>query len=368
MKIIAVDVALLNIAMTEPCKTPIGVLDAARNVVVRIHTDNGLSGWGETSPMSPITGDSQQSSYALGQEIAPLLLQQDALACDARLRQLTQFSPAASCIRSAFDMALYDLRAQHAGLPLYRYLGGEHRRLVTDATIGNQARVSDTVDAALGWVKQGFSAIKLKTGRADLIDVEHVRAVREAVGDEVAIRIDCNQGWHYAEAMANIRAMQGLNLQYVEQPLAAWDIDGFARLRKASPIPICADESVFSDHDALRLIKQDAVDYLNIKLAKSGGIDTAIKINNLAQAAGLRCMIGCFAESRLGLTAAAHFAMAKSNICFIDLDAGFCLAEDPVIGGMHAPIEDGGVISLSDSPGLGATIDDSALTQLQQVS
>ena len=342
MKIIAVDVALLNIAMTEPCKTPIGVLDAARNVVVRIHTDNGLSGWGETSPMSPITGDSQQSSYALGQEIAPLLLQQDALACDARLRQLTQFSPAASCIRSAFDMALYDLRAQHAGLPLYRYLGGEHRELVTDATIGNQDTVTDTVNAALAFVKQGFTALKLKTGRADLIDVEHVRAVREAVGDEVAIRI--------------------------EQPLAAWDIDGFARLRKASPIPICADESVFSDHDALRLIKQDAVDYLNIKLAKSGGIDTAIKINNLAQAAGIRCMIGCFAESRLGLTAAAHLAMAKTNICFIDLDAGFCLAEDPVIGGMHAPIEDGGVISLSDSPGLGATIDDSALTQLQQVS
>ncbi|MFP3525585.1 enolase C-terminal domain-like protein, partial [Pantoea sp. SIMBA_072] len=124
-------------------------------------------------------------------------------------------------------------------------------------------------------------------------------------------------------------------IEYLEQPLPAWDVDGFAELRANTRMPICADESVFSHIDALRLIKADAVDFLNIKLVKSGGVNTALKINSIAEAAGVRCMIGCFGESRLGLSAAAHVACARPNIQFIDLDSALHFCADPVKGGLE---------------------------------
>ena len=156
-------------------------------------------------------------------------------------------------------------------------------------------------------------------------------AVRELVGPDVALKIDSNQGWDYPTAVANIKAMAAFNLEYSEQPLAAWDYDNMVRLRDKVDLPVCADESIFDHHDALKLIKLGAADYLNIKLGKSGGIHTGLKINAIAEAAGAKCMIGCFGESRLGLSAAAHLAMARPNIKFIDLDSAFYFKVDSVI-------------------------------------
>jgi L-alanine-DL-glutamate epimerase-like enolase superfamily enzyme len=200
-----------------------------------------------------------------------------------------------------------------------------------------------------------------------LQDVPHVAAVREMAGPDIAIKIDSNQGWDYPTAVANINAMKPLNLQYSEQPLAVWDFDNLARLRDKVDLPICADESVFDDKDALKLVKAGAADYLNIKLGKSGGIHTGIKINAIAEAAGLKCMIGCFGESRLALSAAAHLAMAKPNILFLDLDSAFDFKTDPVIGGMRYDEQEGGVIHLNDDIGHGASFDESALGERVQV-
>ena len=155
--------------------------------------------------------------------------------------------------------------------------------------------------------------------------------------------------------------MKTLDIQYTEQPLPVWDIDNLARLRDSIDIPVCADESVFDHHDALKLIKHNAVDYLNIKLGKSGGIHTALNINAIAEAAGCKCMIGCFAESRLALTAAAHLAAAKPNIVFLDLDSAYKQSLDPVIGGLQYDSKIGGKITLPTSPGLGASFDESFL-------
>jgi L-alanine-DL-glutamate epimerase-like enolase superfamily enzyme len=155
--------------------------------------------------------------------------------------------------------------------------------------------------------------------------------------------------------------MEDLNLQYSEQPLAVWDIDNLARLRSKVDLPICADESVFDDKDALRLVRAGAADYLNIKLGKAGGIHTGLKINAIAEAAGCKCMIGCFSESRLALSAAAHLAMARPNICFLDLDSAFHFDQDPVIGGMTYDNKVGGVLHLPDTPGHGALFDESVL-------
>lgn len=368
MKISAISVAQLNVEMHHAIKTPIGDISAARNVVIKIETDSGLYGWGETSPMAAITGDSQGSAYAMALDMAPLLIGQDPLALEDNLKRLRGYCSQATSILCAFDMALYDLAAKHANMPLYQFLGGSLRELETDHTIGHQSSVLGTVARAKDLVKQGFNTIKLKTGRPGQADIEHIEAVRAAVGETVKLRIDCNQGWDYPTAVANIRLLKELNIEYVEQPLAAWDVDGFARLRANSALPICADESVFTHIDAMRLVKADAVDFLNIKLVKSGGINTALKINSIAEAAGIRCMIGCFGESRLGLSAAAHLASARPNIHFIDLDSALHFCHDPIQGGIHYIDNSGGQIVIPSGIGHGAEVDESALEQVTVIT
>lgn len=316
---------------------------------------------GEASPFTPITGDTQESNYETAQQLALLIKGKNPNAIESRMAEINGCTVSEPSIRSAFDMAFYDLLGKISNLPLYALLGGERREIWTSTTIGLQDTVQQTVSHAERILHQGFDSIKLKVGRPGLEDVAHVKAVRELAGPDMLIKIDSNQGWDYQTALANICAMEPLNLQFCEQPIAAWDYDNLNRLREKVVLPICADESVFDDKDALKLIIAGAVDYLNIKLGKSGGICIVLKINAIADAAGCKCMIGCFAESRLGLSAASHLAMARANIHFLDLDSAYVLTEDPVIGGMRYDEKIGGLIHLTETPGHGAVIDEDCL-------
>lgn len=368
MKIESIEIYKLNVPYIHPLKVAIGEVDSAKNVVLKVTTDSGLVGWGEASPCAYITGDSQESNYASAPDMATLIKGKDPLAIEERMREINAHTIGEPSLRSAFDMALYDLLGKAAGLPLYQLLGGERREIRTDLTIGLQDTVEQTVERAQSILAQGFDAIKLKVGRSGLADVAHVAAVRALAGPDIHIKIDSNQGWDYPTAVANIQAMVPLNLQYSEQPLAAWDIANLSRLRNKVDLPLCADESVFNDKDALKLITAGAVDYLNIKLGKSGGIHTALNINAIAESAACQCMVGCFAESRLGLSAAAHLAIAKPNIAFLDLDSAYEFKSDPVIGGMSYDDKIGGLIHVSDEPGHGASFNEDAFEPGSQLT
>jgi len=367
VKIIKIEIGKLQLDLKNQIEIGLGVISNVSNVVVKITTETGIYGWGEASPFSPITGDSIDSNFVTAKAIADLIKGKDALAIVARMAEINRFTIGEPSIRSAFDMALYDIAAKAANMPLYQFLGGELRELRTDMTIGWQNTVEETVVKAQEILDAGFDAIKLKVGRPGLDDVAHVKAVRDIAGEGIAIKIDSNQGWDYATAVSNLNAMKSLDLQYSEQPLASWDHANHARLRNKVDLPICADESVFDDKDALKLIKSGAVDYLNIKLGKSGGIYTGLKIEAIAQANGCKCMIGCFAESRLGLSAAAHLAMARPNITYLDLDSAFGFVTDPVIGGVKFSENIGGLIHLYDGIGHGADIDESYLGDICRI-
>jgi len=361
MKISRVDVYRYNIPLVHQVVVPIGVLKAAENVVIRMTTDSGLEGWGEASPFAPITGDTQASNFENARLFARTVMGRDPIAIEARMAELGSLTVGESSLRAAFDMAFYDIAAKAAGLPLYRYLGGEKRPLRTDFTIGLQTTVDATLDRLRKGMAEGFVEVKLKVGRPGLTDVEHIAAARELAGSAIHIKIDSNQGWDYPTAVANLRAMEPCSLQYSEQPIAAWDLDNLRRLRDKVGIPICADESVFDDRDALKLVASGAVDYLNIKLGKSGGISTALRIEAISRSAGCKNMIGCFAESGLGLTAAAHLACARPNIAFVDLDSALNQQINPVVGGIIYDVANGGLITLPDEPGLGTRIRDEVL-------
>jgi len=226
----------------------------------------------------------------------------------------------------------------------------------------------DIVGKELTYYHPDFIAkIKMKTGRPGLTDFTHVHAVREVIGPEVHLKIDSNQGWNLAQALENARRMEPLNLLYFEQPLPVWNLDDMARLRAKIQIPVCADESVFNEIDAFKICKLGAADYLNIKLGKSGGIHTGLKINAIAEAYGAKCMIGCFSESRLGLTAAVHLVLARPNIIFLDLDSALMLQDDPVIGGMEYGKANKSLITIGDRPGLGVDLKADYLEKWQKI-
>ena len=369
MKITRITLYTYNIPLKAPITISLGTIDAARNMLVQINTDEGLTGWGEGSPFWMIVGETQASGLAAAQDMARLLIGEstrgrDPLDIEGCMNTLLRYLPGHPTTRSMFDMALYDIAAKRANMPLYQYLGGSNRTLVTDETIylNDPDRMADD---ARRIEANGAEAIKIKVGTTAQADLDRLAMIRQAIRYETPIRLDANQGWDVPTARTVLGAIGDWNVQYCEQPVRRHDIAGLRSLRQSVNVPIMADESLFDATDALRLVREEAVDYFNIKLSKSGGIHEALKINAVAEAAGMACMLGCMSESRLALTANAHFASAKQNIRFLDLDACFEHAEDPVLGGI---VYDGYLITLPDVPGIGAEIDPVFLAKCERIS
>jgi L-alanine-DL-glutamate epimerase-like enolase superfamily enzyme len=364
LRITEISVFRANIPLVAPFRIAVGVISEAASLFVRVDTDAGLCGWGEAAPISQITGDTQATSLSVASDLAKLLLGGDPLDIEGRVAEMGRSFAFNTSVRSAFDMALHDVAGKAARLPLYALLGGAPRPLETDQTIGlDEPQAMAEKAAALA--RTGVPAMKVKLGTTADADLQRIARVREAVGGELPLRIDANQGWDFPTAVRVLSRLESSGIEYCEQPLARWDLDNFRRLRERVSIPIMADESVFDHHDAFRLVAAGCCDYLNIKLAKSAGIHTALKIDAVAEASGARCMLGCMMETRLGLTAAAHLACARPNIRYLDLDAHFQLAQDPILGGGRW---EGGTITLPDDPGIGASVDPAFLASCERAN
>lgn len=363
MTITHISLYAFDIPLKAPIAISLGLIEHTRNILVEIQTSEGLTGWGEGSPFWMIVGETQASGLAAAQDMGRLLMGRDPLDIEGCLYTLKRYLPGHPTTRSAFDMALYDLAAQAAAMPLYQFLGGQKRILITDETIYLNS-VERMVEDAIRIKDSGGEAIKVKLGTNQRDDIRRVEAIRTAIGDAVPIRTDANQGWNYPTAAAVLRTIQTWNVEYCEQPVPRPNLSDLKRLRAQTSIPIMADEALFDAHDALRLVRDEAVDYFNIKLSKSGGISQALSINAIAEAAGIPCMIGCMSESRLAITANAHFASARRNVTLCDLDAPFEHAFDPILGGVQYA---GYHLALPDTPGIGATPDPAFLKQLVKI-
>jgi len=197
------------------------------------------------------------------------------------------------------------------------------------------------------------------------VDVVRIKAIREAVGNEIPLRIDANQGWSVDEAIATLQALGKYDIQHCEEPIPRWNFMQLPKVRQASPIPIMSDESCGDEHDAERLINLKACDYLNIKLGKSGGIHKALKMVKLAEAAALHLQVGAFMESRLAMTAFAHFSLCSPMIEHYDFDTALMFVEDPVTGGII--YEKNGVVKVPEVTGLGASVDEKWLSKMESI-
>ena len=218
------------------------------------------------------------------------------------------------------------------------------------------------LDEAREKVALGHRIFKIKTAANPLgVDVERVRHIREAVGDAVALRVDANQGWDRPTALAAVRALEPCRLDFVEQPVPRWDLDGLDDIARQSRIPIMADESCASEHDAFVIARRGGVAILALKLTKSAGLSGTMAIARIAQAAGLGCYVGCMIETSLGTAAYLAAAVAAAPVTWgCELFGPLLLNGDVV----HRPVQyaDGAILAL-DGPGLGVDVDEAALKE-----
>ncbi|HKH61428.1 MAG TPA: dipeptide epimerase [Flavitalea sp.] len=348
----------------HPFTIATGTMHYAQNVLIRIHTNTGITGIGECSAFPMIVGETQATCFAMAQDFASLWKGKDALQLEERIGELQDYAAFNATIKSAFDMALHDIAAKAAQQPLYKFLGGEKKELETDLTIGINTP-EKMAETAADFVSRGVRIIKVKLGKDAKQDVIRIQRIVETIGTDTSLRLDANQGWTFDEAVYALQALGALNIQFCEQPLHHWHDDRLPALKKLSPIKLMADESVFNHYDAKRLLTAEACDYVNIKFAKSGGIIEAKKINDVCEQYHIPCMMGGMLESRVALTAFAHFALAHNNIIFYDMDT--CLlghVKDPVKGGVHF---NGFFVEVSDTPGIGADVDEKFLDTCESI-
>lgn len=362
----SIEIHKLFIPLREPFVISLGAIHDVRNVVVIIRTADGCSGYGECSPYMTINGESIDTCFIVGQYFARVLKGRDALDIEGNMMEMDKIIYANTSIKSAFDIALHDIASQHADIPLYKFLGGEKNKILeTDYTVSIGEAEKMKADA-IRIVEEGYPAVKVKLGGSLEQDVERIRKIREGIGEAVPVRIDANQGWQTADnAIAVLQALSPFHIEHCEEPISRYRFMDLPRVSAASPIPIMADESCGDEHDAERLVALKACTMFNIKLGKSSGLYKGLKIAKIGAAAGIHMQVGGFMESRLGMTAAAHLALANDHIIHCDFDTPLMYTEDPVIGGIKYLAH--GVIDVPEVPGLGAAIDENYLNKGQKV-
>lgn len=352
MKITEVRLGTISVPLRVPFKTALRSVSSVEDIIVEIHTDTGHVGYGEAPPTGAITGDTTGAIIgALKDHIIKTIVGKDVDDFEELLQAMNKCIVKNTSAKAAVDMALYDLYGQLYNIPVYKLLGGSRKKIVTDITISvndPDEMARDTMNA----IRRGYDTLKVKVGVNPDLDIARLSAVRAAAGTKTKIRIDANQAWSPKQAVRLLNQMQekGLDIEFVEQPVAAHDFEGMKYVTERSYVPVLADESVFSPEDALKIMQMGAADLVNIKLMKCGGIYNALKIASAAEVYGVECMIGCMLEAKISVNAAVHLACAKNIITKIDLDGPVLCSEDPIIGGSVFNEQE---ITVSDDPGLG---------------
>ncbi len=352
MKIISIETKILRSPLKTPFQTALRRVEFLEDLVVIIYTDSELIGYGEGAPTPVITGETMGTMQAVIDYLKPFLIGREMEEFDLLIDIVQHRILKNTTAKSALEIALYDLRAKSQKLPLYRLLGGEKIEFETDITI-SLGETKKMVDDSLVAVELGYHILKLKVGDGVNQDIERIEAIHQAVGKGIILRLDANQGWTAQESVEILTVLEsrGVELELVEQPVKAEDIEGLKYIKERVQTPVLADESVFTLNDARRLLDLQAVDLINIKLAKCGGISNALKLADIADEYNVKCMLGCMLEGPISVGAGVHVASAKANVVtMLDLDAVSLCQNNPVTGGV---VFEESKIRIPQSVGLG---------------
>jgi len=332
MKIINIYTKLLNAPLKTPFITALRRVDTLEDLVVIIECDDGTFGYGEGAPTPQITGETIGSMIATIEYIKPHLLDRELEGFDIILNNIHNLILKNTTAKSILEIALYDLKAKSKKLPLYRMLGGIQTKFCTDITI-SMDEIDKMITDCHNAIALGYDTLKIKIGSNPQKDVERVTEIYKTLNKNIKLRLDANQGWSAKESVELLHALEKQNIiaEFIEQPVAADDFEGLKYIKERVQTPLLADESIFSVKDARKLLEMQAIDYVNIKLAKTAGISQALALADLSKEFGVKCMIGCMLEGPISVAAGVHVASAKADIItMLDLDAVSLLASHPM--------------------------------------
>lgn len=366
MKITKATIYLVRFPLKEPFIISYATFPDMPAIILKLETDTGITGYGEAVPDEHVTGEQVEGAFALLQHVLlPAIMDENPFDIEHIHHKMDAAITRNPAAKAAIDIACYDLMGKAAGQPVYNLIGGRaHDKLQYPKVLSIEAP-EIMAEKAIKAKTQGFSSLKLKVGRDDAsLDIESIYAVREAVGEDLPIRIDVNQGWKTVGlAVQTINRLERANLSWIEQPIRMGDIRGLAEIRAKVNTPIMADESVQSMEDVLEIVRLQAADYINIKLMKSGGIFPAVQMAKAAEAAGIIAQIGSMVESSVGSAAGYHAVISRKNIQTAELTGPLLFAEE--IGNLHYDLP---YVNLSGKPGLGIDVDEQQLKKLTQKS
>lgn len=331
MKIINVTYERLDLVLNEPYTIAYETISKATNFILKIETDTHIVGYGCAAPDLEVTKErAVDVERALELVILPYLKGKDPLAYKKILEELKPLLSIISSALAMVDMALLDIAAKKMDVPLYQFLGGYKDSIATSITIGIVS-LEETMRQAKEFVAQGFNIIKLKGGLSVEEDIEKILRLRERF-PSLTLRFDGNQGYTVSQAVHFVEATKTAKLEMLEQPTLVGQEEEMGKVTKLVPIPVMADESLKTLKDAFRLAQNSRMNMVNIKIQKVGGIMEAMHINSVAKAAGLKAMVGCIDECRLGIASGLHFALSRPNTVYADLDGHLDFENDPFKG------------------------------------
>lgn len=342
---------LLKVPLHTPFAISSETTTITDNLWVRLLLDDGTEGWGEAAPSPTLMGETARTAEAALNEAKSLLLGNPAQwrLCVQTLHQNLGAQKSAC---AAIEVALLDALAKRKGIPLWHWFGGARDELETDVTVPIMP-VDEAKNFAAEFAAKGFRKLKLKLSGDLETDEARIIAVYEAAPNS-SLQLDANQAYSPTKAFQLLKRLEkfGIIPTLFEQPVPKMDWDGMKWLIQRSPVPICADETVITAGDALRVVKENAAHAINIKLMKSG-IAESLKIAAIAQTANLRLMIGAMVESELGLTSAANLAAGIGGFDFVDLDTHLFLKNSPFEAGFD---QQGAKLCLKAKAGLGVSL------------
>jgi L-alanine-DL-glutamate epimerase-like enolase superfamily enzyme len=363
MKIIAINCKMVHVPYKEHYQTAAGQTKHVRRVLVSIETDEGITGIGETGAILPERGgETVEAIYiAITKYFAPLIVGMDpfdiGLVID-RIEGANMGRTGFLCSKCGIDNALYDIMGKATNRPVAQLLGGIHK---SNFTVSRSLGIKPTAELAKDaqdLKEKGYALITIKVGFDPREDIDRVAAVRDAVGANFPLEIDVNGGYSADVAIPTLRKMCAYDIEAIEQPVPWWDIQGLKDVRRATNVPIIADESAWTPHDVVNLARQEACDIICIKPFKNGGLFLSRRMAEAAEAAGFGVSMGSKHPLSPGLAAILHFA---AGIKAVHAPLGYGsplerLADDitdsPIVMNADATVD------LPDGPGLGVAVSD----------
>jgi len=368
VKITAVHVDTLELRYSEPFVIASSALSVGPCDLVRVETDEGLIGLGEACPAYEFTGETLWTVQdVIGEYLGPSVVGRDPFQLEAirRVWERELFTVGNQAARAGLEMALWDLQGKALGRPLCDLIGGRSRDGLTEVVALGWDAPEGLARKTRALRSESVTVFKIKVGDAPERDEERVAAVREAAGPDARITVDANQGWWDARtAVRAIKLLEPYGIELVEQPVRMDDLEAARFVRERVDTPIALDESIRGPREALAAARAGACDIFVVKLMKTGGILDALKVNAIAEAAGITIMMGNMGESSLGLAAHFHVNIALANAVHGDADLPWREGglELDLGSGLTAVVRDGvSTVLVPEGPGLGIALDEQAV-------